>query len=252
MPETGANVVVRRVAPPEVTRIEHPANGNFDVVIMQSGARDDLPDVSGMLSGNPVYTVFLRVGDQKEWLLEYCVPVRGKVQASPYQVTIEDTGAVTPPYPISTIVPNAVLGQRTGKHIVLHGLLTSGGLLQDVNGPDTNADLFSQLLSALMEWHFGPRFETRGRSMWRFCSLSRRELKPMSTDSRIDVCAFRRTGVASRDYSCLQLPLPGAIQQLQGGQYLSTVQALSFWFPNCHLTLRVWRSVKNDSCCSRS
>src|SRR5207248_11550049 len=69
-------VVVRPVAPPEVTRIEHPSNGNFDVVIMQSGPRADLPDLGGMLTGNPVYTVYLRVGDQKEWLLEYCVPVR--------------------------------------------------------------------------------------------------------------------------------------------------------------------------------
>jgi len=44
------------------------------VVILQSVSRDDLPDVGGALSGNPVYTVYLKVGDEREWLLEYCIP----------------------------------------------------------------------------------------------------------------------------------------------------------------------------------
>src|ERR1017187_7933662 len=50
-------------------------SGNFDVVILQSVARDDMPDVGGNLSGNPVYTVYLKVGDEREWLLEYCIPI---------------------------------------------------------------------------------------------------------------------------------------------------------------------------------
>ena len=88
-----------------MTRIEHPTNGNFDVVIMQSATRDDLPDVGGMLTGTPVYSVYLHVGDHKEWLMEYCVPVTQAAQTSSYEINVEDATPLTPPYPISTAIP---------------------------------------------------------------------------------------------------------------------------------------------------
>jgi hypothetical protein len=147
--------------PADVTRVEHPSNGNFDVVIMQSAARDDLPDLGGMLSGNPVYTVYLRVGDKKEWLLEYCLPVREKAQANPYQVDIEDVGAITPPYPISTLIPNGFLSLQSSRHLVLHGLLTSGGHLQSIKGQDAGNSLMTQLVALLNQWRFRPALRNK-------------------------------------------------------------------------------------------
>ena len=159
-PTSGNNVVVRPIAPPEVTRITHPSSGNFDVVIMQSGARDDLPNVSGLLTGNPVYTVYLRVGDQKEWLLEYCVPARDSAQPSPYQVNIEDSGTITPPYPIATAIPNTLMAQQIPKHIVLHGFLTANGSLRNVKAPE-NSTFMTQLLAVLSEWQFRPALKNK-------------------------------------------------------------------------------------------
>ena len=70
----------READSPAVTRIQHPADGNYDVVLMNSAGLDDLPEVAGLLTGNPVYTVYLRVGDRREWLLEYlaCRPMQAR------------------------------------------------------------------------------------------------------------------------------------------------------------------------------
>jgi hypothetical protein len=141
---------------PGVIRIQHPANGSFDVVIMQSAVRDDLPDLAGMLTGNPVYTVYLNVGDQKDWLLEYCVPARENKQASPYEITVGDEGSVTPPYPISTLIPDSIRSQQTAKPIVLRGLLTAAGNLQVAKASDTGNSLIGQLVALVRQWQFRP------------------------------------------------------------------------------------------------
>ncbi len=146
---------------PEKTRLDHPANGSFDVVIMQSAARDDLPDVGGILSGNPVYTVYLPVGDRKEWLLEYCAPASERVQANTYQISLEDTTPITPPYPISTTIPNSILSQGVTKHIVLHGFLTARGNLQNMKVPEASNPLAIQILALLGEWQFRPALRNK-------------------------------------------------------------------------------------------
>jgi hypothetical protein len=141
---------------PEVIRIQHPANGNFDVVIMQSLVRDDLPDLAGMLTGSPVFTVYLSVGDQKDWLLEYCVPAREKKQVSAYQIDVEDAGSVTPPYPISTMIPDSIRVQSTANPIVLRGLLTATGSVQVTRSPDTSSSFMYQLVALVNQWQFRP------------------------------------------------------------------------------------------------
>jgi hypothetical protein len=141
---------------PELIRIQHPANGNFDVVITQSLVRDDLPDLSRMLSGSPVYTVYLSVGDLKDWLLEYCVPARENKQVGPYQIDVEDAGSVTPPYPISTIIPDSIRAQQTAKPIVLRGLLTAAGSVQVAKLSDIGNSLMYQLEALVSQWQFRP------------------------------------------------------------------------------------------------
>ena len=136
--------------------MQHPANGNFDVVIMQSVVRDDLPDLAGMLSGSPVYTVYLSVGDRKDWLLQYCVPSRENKQASPYQVNVDDAGSVTPPYPISTVIPDSMRAQQTTKPMVFRGLLTAAGAVQIAKTSDTSTPLMYQLAALVSQWLFRP------------------------------------------------------------------------------------------------
>jgi hypothetical protein len=143
-----------------VIRVAHPVNGNFDVVILQSVSRDDLPDVGGTLSGNPVYTVYLKVGDEREWLLEYCIP-SNVTRTSPYQVNIDDSGAVSAPYPVTTVIPKNVVELPHPKHIVLHGLLSAAGVFREITGPDAESPLVREVLPLLREWQFRPALRDR-------------------------------------------------------------------------------------------
>jgi hypothetical protein len=157
----GSSAPARSAGAPTVTRIEHPVNGNFDVVIMQSAMRDDLLSQGVTLTGNPVYSVYLRVGDQKEWLLEYCVPAAQNLQANPYQINVDDAGAITPPYPISTVIPNSVLGQAIPKHLVVHGFLSDTGNLRGIKAPDPGNPLMAEILAFLSQWQFRPAFRNK-------------------------------------------------------------------------------------------
>jgi hypothetical protein len=84
------------------TRIMHPPSGNFDVVVTQSAIGGDLPGIPTKLSGSPIYTVYLRVGDIQEWVLAYCLPAAKESRSNPYAVYVGDTAPLSPPYPIVT------------------------------------------------------------------------------------------------------------------------------------------------------
>ena len=119
-----------------------------------------MPELRGILSGSPVYTVYLSVGDKKEWLLEYAVPVRRNAASNSYQVVIEDPGSVTPPYPISTFMPNSFLSLQMAKPVVLHGLLTVAGSLQGIKADEGNP-VIGQLVVLLNQWQFRPALRNK-------------------------------------------------------------------------------------------
>jgi hypothetical protein len=128
---------------------------------MQSSARDDLLDTGGMLSGNPVYTVYLRVGDSKEWLMEYCVPARENARNNAYEVYVGDATPVTAPFPISTVVPNSVLGQTAReKNIIFHGYLTTAGDFRAMDSRDQSTAA-RQIASLLAQWKFRPALKDK-------------------------------------------------------------------------------------------
>jgi hypothetical protein len=149
------NTPPRSPRPPEVIQIEHPANGSFDIVVQSSGG-DGLPDVGVVLRGSPVYTVYLPVGDHKEWLLEYCVAAGQSSRSGTNQVSIGGGAPITPPFPVSTTVPRSILGQTIANHLVFRGLLSANGSLQNMTAPTAESPLASQILEMLGQWRFRP------------------------------------------------------------------------------------------------
>ncbi|HWC98105.1 MAG TPA: hypothetical protein VG456_15200 [Candidatus Sulfopaludibacter sp.] len=143
-----------------VTRILHPAGGNFDVVIMQSATRADLSDVGSILTGNPVYTVYLPVGDTREWVMEYCVPAAENAKNNPYEVYVGDAAPLAAPYPIATVIPNSILGQAHRENIVFHGYLTVNGSFRNIEPRDQSA-LSHQIAPLLTQWKFRPALKDK-------------------------------------------------------------------------------------------
>jgi hypothetical protein len=144
-----------------VIRTTHASNGNFDVVILQSVRRDDLPEVGATLSGNPVYTVYLSVGDAREWLLEYCIPASVNPRANSYMVNIDDPGVVSAPYPLATAIPKSIFELPHPKNIVLHGLLSATGALHEVKAPNMDNALVHDVLLLLSQWQFRPALRNK-------------------------------------------------------------------------------------------
>jgi hypothetical protein len=137
------------------TRIMHPPNGNFDVVVTQSTVGGDLPGIPTRLSGSPVYTVYLRVGDVKEWVLAFCLPAAKPTQNSRYEVYIEDSAPLSAPYPIRTTIPQAMIGQPRSAALVFRGTLTAEGAFRNLE-PSEPGSTSSRIAAALAEWQFRP------------------------------------------------------------------------------------------------
>jgi hypothetical protein len=139
-------------------RMEHPANAVFDVVVMQSGADPAFAESAGVLSGQPVYTVYLRVGAPKAWVLQYCVPK--EAAAAPKviggAVNIGSPSPVKAPFPLVTLLPPVTMLPRTG-YIIVHGSVDAQGQFRDlevVRAP--NPRMKELILPELGKWHFRP------------------------------------------------------------------------------------------------
>jgi hypothetical protein len=143
-------------APP--IRVEHPSNAVFDVVVVQSSADGSLPESAGVLTGQPVYTVYLQVGAPRAWLLQYCIPkdiVPGpKVVGS--TVYIGRPTPVKAPFPLVTVLPPVTLQPRA-RYIMVHGFVDKSGQFKDLTLLRAPSDQSSELLlPQLARWHFRP------------------------------------------------------------------------------------------------
>lgn len=139
----------------QATRIDHPANGVFDVVVQSSGL-EGFPESAGVLSGKPVFSVFLAVGAARDWILQYCIPFGEEVNAifEDGVVKLGTPTRVQSPYPRLTFRPD--VGFRQSGFMMLHGFITEAGRFQDLKILGVNDPGDSASLAALERWEFRP------------------------------------------------------------------------------------------------
>jgi hypothetical protein len=127
-----------------------PKEGKFGVVVSGSTAAAPYPESSGALSGKVVYTVYLRVGQRKNWILQYCLP-KAAVSAS------QTGGAASPleaPWPYNIVRPDHA---GNSGYVLVRGMVTIEGRFdqlamvfpQDPEGKDL-------LIQSLSRWAFRP------------------------------------------------------------------------------------------------
>jgi hypothetical protein len=136
------------------TRIVNPAGGVFDVVV-QSADTEGFPESSGVLSGKPIYSVYVRVGGGKDWLLQYCIPAEQDVVAevSGYVVRLTTGTPLTAPYARVTLRPP--VKPRPGHHVMVHGYVTAEGRLRDLKVLSASAAGEAEMVEAVLEkWEF--------------------------------------------------------------------------------------------------
>jgi len=135
---------------PGTSRISFPKQGKFGVVVMGSTASEPYPESAGALSGRMVYTVYLRVGLRKSWILQYCLP-KSAVPVSRVEGTKTPLEA---PWPYLVIRPDHT---SDSDYVLVRGNISDKGHF------DQLALVFPQelekrdlLLRSLGQWEFRP------------------------------------------------------------------------------------------------
>ena len=133
-----------------VTEIRQPMDGAFGAVVVGSSIAERYPETMQRWSGRLAYTVYLHVGLEKNWILQYAV-TRG---ASSVDGIAAQPNA---PWPYLMERPHLVPGDFNADAVMVHGRLNTSGhfeALAVVFPSDFTQAQF--VLSALRQWRFRP------------------------------------------------------------------------------------------------
>jgi hypothetical protein len=129
-----------------LTRITQPKDGKFGIVVSGSSASELFPDTAGMLSGTIVYTVYVRVGQRKNWILQYCLAKGAEPGSAP----------IDAPWPFLMLRPDT-LNAADQDYVVIRAVINSNGQFEQLGlvYPGEVAEQ-EKLLGALRQWAFRP------------------------------------------------------------------------------------------------
>jgi hypothetical protein len=136
-------------------RVDHPPDGQFDMIMMQTSLAELFPESNSVMGGRPIYTVYLQVGDSKEWILHYSAMDARTVQTGSV-VKLGDPRPLAAPYPQVTFLPESVPSAATGTFVFVHGLIDETGQLQNLRVIGQKIAEPKTFLATLMQWHFRP------------------------------------------------------------------------------------------------
>lgn len=144
------------IAAVEATRKVNPSEGIFDVVV-QSSSPEGFTTSAGVLSGKPVYSVYLKVGARRDWILQYCIPAadQERPKTKGMVISLSAPAKLAAPFPLVMYRPPA--RRASTRYLTLHGYITGEGRFDDmrvfgVHDPwHAAATLF-----ALKRWEFRP------------------------------------------------------------------------------------------------
>ena len=142
---------------PALTRITQPRNGDYEVVVVRSSSSDAYPETSGLLSGKPVYTVFVKVNSAREWILQYCFPNSLDVPVTNGSVVqLGNPPPVRAPYPFVIVRPQVTLGAGV-RQLIVHGFVNPSGKFERLTiVGETEFKDRDLLFGALEMWEFRP------------------------------------------------------------------------------------------------
>lgn len=134
------------------TRLTLPKDGKFGVVVQGYAGAVPYPESVGALSGKVVYTVYLKVGLKRSWILQYCLP-KANGSAAPRS---KSATPVEAPWPYLVMRPDG-WGASDPDYVMLHGMLTSAGRFDQMTlaFPD-DLERKDLLLKSLNMWAFRP------------------------------------------------------------------------------------------------
>jgi hypothetical protein len=139
---------------PTVVHITLPKDGKFGVVVVGSSLAEDYPETIHLWSGRLAYTVYLRVGVGKNWILQYSLPRAQDVAIA------GGAGRPDAPWPYDITRPSIDADANTDA-IMVHGFVNTSGRFEQlaVVFPTALAEA-KFLLHALQQWQFRPSMQS--------------------------------------------------------------------------------------------
>jgi len=136
---------------PSFTRVSLPPNGQYGVVVVGSQLTDQFPETEALWGGRLIYSVYLKVGLAKNWILQYSLPQ----SAPPPPPGTENH--LDAPWPFYVVRPNEGISNVNVDALMVHGFVNATGHFEalDVVFPPTFRHA-QTLIAALQQWQFRP------------------------------------------------------------------------------------------------
>lgn len=131
--------------------ISLPRNGQFGAIVVGASLEEKFPELSGIWNDRVAYTVYLHVGLQKSWILQYSLPRNTEAAQSGNITRLEA------PWPYNIVRPNIAPGSFTSDAILVHGFVNQEGRFESLGlafPPEFQEGRF--VLDALAQWQFRP------------------------------------------------------------------------------------------------
>jgi hypothetical protein len=134
-----------------VAHITLPAQGRFGAVVVGNSLGGEFPEVADAWNGRVAYTVYLHVGLEKSWIMQYALPRMAEAHAAGQSAELDA------PWPFSIVRPNLAPGSINGDALLVHGYVNRLGHFESLAiafPPDFSEGPF--VLGALQQWQFRP------------------------------------------------------------------------------------------------
>jgi hypothetical protein len=134
-----------------VAQITVPKEGRFGAVVVGNTLEGEFPEIGNIWNTRVAYTVYLHVGLDKSWIMQYSLPRMVEAHTSG-QVAQLDA-----PWPYSIVRPNLAAGSINGDALMVHGYVNQRGRFEGLSiafPPDFSEGKF--VLNALQQWEFRP------------------------------------------------------------------------------------------------
>jgi hypothetical protein len=128
-------------------------NGKFGIVVVGASLEELYPQTAGVWSGRLAYTVYLHVGQAKNWILQYSQPRSDEEAATGNSVHMEA------PWPTDMVVPN-LNGAVNTNALLVHGYLTKEGHFDKLSIVfPSQVTITKFILDTLQQWQFRPAMQ---------------------------------------------------------------------------------------------
>jgi hypothetical protein len=136
-----------------VTAISLPKDGSFSSVIVGNSLEDQYPEIGDVWKGRMAYTVYLHVGLEKSWILQYALP-RAEAAGASAVVRLDA------PWPYAIVRPNLPPDAITSDALMIHGYVNGAGRFETLSIVFPAQFPQAQfVLESLARWQFRPAAE---------------------------------------------------------------------------------------------